>query len=222
MARDQLNSVIDNSKAYFDKVDNKVDDVVDEMMGVYINKLTRDQSGAFNNISLNRNQILTPANDPNGNKTVTYINQGKSYLTTIILTMYYTSVVDAVCQYVKYLDVEIETVKNDVLDLPNYTLVLPVEVIMMLHSAIISQTWRNLVSKNQIQHTNLTDNYVKGVVNFISKKIDVPNLIVIDSKKEQVFYKLMYTSQINKSNIGTFKTFVQSVQKTALESGTNY
>lgn len=218
----QLSTVINNSKAYFDKVDNKVDEVVDEMIAEYDRAYTRDSNGAFTNIALFRNSILTDQNDSSGQKTINYINHGKSYLTTIILTMYYTSVVDAVCQYVKYLDVEIETVKNDVLDLPNYTLVIPVEVVLMLHAAIVSRTWKNLVSKNNVQNTSLTDNYVKGVVKFISKKIDVPNLIVIDSKREQVFYKLMYTSNINKTSIKTFGTFIQNVQRTALESPTNY
>ena len=216
----QLSSVLDNSRVFFDKVDNEIDSVVDEMIAEYDKHLTRDDNGTFSNIALRRTGILTPNNDAGGGKTTTYINQGKSYLTIIILTMYYTSVVDAICQYVKYLDVEIETVKNDVLDLPNYTLVIPVEVVSMLHSAIIAKTWKDLVSKNQTQNTNLTDNYVKGVVKFISKKLQVPNLIVIDSKKDLVFYKLMYTSQVNKTNIRTFETFIKSVEKTAFDGKT--
>ena len=221
--KNQLASVIQNSKAFFTKADNAIDDVIDNMIGAYVKQLRRDDAThAFMNIGLRRNNILTDRNDPDGRKTIKYINQGKSYLSTIITMMYYTSIVDAVCQYVKYLDVEIETVKSDVLDLPNYTLVLPIEVVVMLHSAVVSNTWRDLVSKNQVQTTNLTENYVKGIVKFISKKIDVPNLIVVDSKREEIYYKLMYTSQINKANVNTFKTFVQNVQKTALESTSNY
>ncbi|MDX1702183.1 MAG: hypothetical protein R3250_16270, partial [Melioribacteraceae bacterium] len=105
----QLSTVVNNSKAYFEKVDNKVDEVVDHMIGAYDRSYRRSDNGAFTNIALSRNGILNANNDPQGQKTINYINQGKSYLTTIILTMYYTSVVDAVCQYVKYLDVEIET-----------------------------------------------------------------------------------------------------------------
>jgi hypothetical protein len=220
--KQQLRSVLANSGAYFDKVEISIDQVVDEMIGEYDKHFTRDQEGNFDNIALNRNGVLTANNDAGGQKTISYINQGKSYLSTTILTMYYASVVDAICQYVKYLDVEIETVKNDVLDLPNYTLVIPVEVVTMLHSAIMAKTWRNLVSQDNTQATNLTDNYVKGIVKFIAKKIDVPNLIVIDSKREQVFYKLMYTSQVNKTNIKTFDTFVKNVQSKALDSPFNY
>ncbi len=218
----QLRSVLANSNAFFQKVDLAVDDIVDEMIMAYQKETTRFPDRSFDNIALNRNGILTQQNDPDGKKTIVYMNQGKSYLTTIILTMYYASVVDAICQYVKYLDVEIETVKNDVLDLPNYTLVLPIEVVMMLHSAIVAKTWKNLVSRNQVQSTNLTENYVKGIVKFISKKIDVPNLIVVDAKREEIYYKLMYTSQVNKSNSRTFETFVRNVQSKALDSPSNY
>jgi hypothetical protein len=107
---------------------------------------------------------------------------------------------------------------NDALDLPNYSLVVPVETIAMLHAAIISKNWRNLVQRGMTQNTNLNDNYVKGIVKFIHNKINVPNLIVIDDKTGQIFYKLQYMSQVNKSNINTLKSYVQHSTKEELDS----
>ena len=152
----------------------------------------------------------------------TTINNLFRYLASYIKPFYYVSLIGATCQYVEYYDIEIETVKNDVLDLPNYTLVLPIETIAMLHSAVVSKTWKELVDKGEgrSQHTNLTDNYVKGIVKFVNKRLDIPNLIVVDSKKKQVFYKLQYMSSINKSNIQTFQTYVQNLTKNELESPT--
>lgn len=163
--------------------------------------------------------------DPNDNKPVLdkrelkdFINAAHHALIEIIVFHYLASMIPAICGFIDHLDVEVETVMNDALDLPNYTLVLPVETVAMLHTAIISKSWRDLVQRGNTQNTNLTDNYVKGIVKFIHQKINIPNLIVIDSQKDQVFYKLQYMSQVNKSNINTFKTYIDHLTKEELSS----
>jgi hypothetical protein len=147
-----------------------------------------------------------------------FISESEHALIEIIVFHYLAAMVPAICGFIDRIEVEIETVINDALDLPNYTLVLPVETVAMLHTAIISKSWRNLVQGGNTQNTNLTDNYVKGVVKFIHQKINVPNLIVIDEKRGQIFYKLQYMSQVNKSNISTFKSYIDHLTKEELSS----
>lgn len=148
-----------------------------------------------------------------------FIDDLRHGLLEILNVHFLAAIVPAICGYTDHLEIEVETVMNDALDLPNYTLVLPVETVAMLHAAVISKSWRDLVQRGNTQNTNLNDNYVKGIVKFIHNKINVPNLIVIDAKNNQVFYKLQYMSQVNKSNIRTFETYVQHLTKEELSSG---
>lgn len=152
----------------------------------------------------------------------------------------------SLCKFILVADVDLETVSNEVTSWPNYTLVLPVEIIMALHAATMGTSWKHMLSggrigtnlidkttnikdpisgtsitternkpmtKDQVGRSkmfNLNDSYVKGVIKFISQRLDVPNLIVVDSKKGDIYYKLMNQSDINKTKISTIETFIQS------------
>jgi len=112
---------------------------------------------------------------------------------------------------------------------PNYTLVLPVEIIMALHAAIMGKSWKHMLSGGQVGQNlnkmstpmtkeqvstsgmvNVSDTYVKNIVKFISSRLQVPNLIVVDSKKNEIYYKLMNQSDVNKTKLQTIITFIQS------------
>jgi hypothetical protein len=136
--------------------------------------------------------------------------------------LYMYSLMEAICKFSTVIDISLETVKNDALDLPNYSLVIPLETVAMLHAAVIAKNWRTMIKSEESQNTNLTDNYIKGIVKFVTKRLDIPNLFVIDTKKNQIFYKLQYMSVVHKSNLNTFKTFVATMTSTELENRNSY
>jgi len=211
----QLTTVIDGVGPIFAAVDHVIQTAVDAFLSAIVTRYWRDYSNSslMRNVDEDNNPLMFRKTDINS-----FVTSAKSHLTSMIQGLYYVSVAGSVCQYINYLDVEIETVKNDALDLPNYTLVVPVETIAMIHAAVVAKSWRDLVNKGKEEATNLTDNYVKGVVKFINKRLDIPNLIVIDSQRGQVYYKLQYMTAVNKSNLRTFETYVKNVMQTELEA----
>jgi len=126
-------------------------------------------------------------------------------------------------------DVDLETVSTEVTAWPNYTLVLPVEIVTALHAAIMGKSWKHMLSGGQIGQdldktakpmtkeqvstsgiSDVNDTYVKSVVKFVSNRLQVPNLIVVDSKRNEIYYKLMNQTDVNKTKLQTITTFVQS------------
>ena len=135
----------------------------------------------------------------------------------------------SLCKFILVADIDIETASNEVTSWPNYTLTLPVEIVLALHAAIMGTSWKHMLSGGQIgkeltdKNTQLTkdqvskasmfnanESYIKGIVKFICQRLDVPNLIVVDSKKGDIYYKLMNQTSVNKTKITTIETFIQS------------
>jgi hypothetical protein len=136
----------------------------------------------------------------------------------------------SLCKFILVADIDIETATNEVTSWPNYTLTLPVEIVLALHAAIMGASWKHMLSGGQIGKEidkeknkpltreqvgkgsmfNVNENYIKGIVKFVCQRLDVPNLIVVDSKKGDIYYKLMNQTDINKTKISTIETFIQS------------
>jgi hypothetical protein len=137
-----------------------------------------------------------------------------SYLT--YLFMYQLQV--AMCTLVQEIEIHIETAKNDVLDFPNYTLVIPVETIVGIANAIGSKGWKNYLSREETTQfiSSVNDNYTKGIIKFLTKKLDIPNMIVIDDKRKEIYYKMMYNSRILKTKINTIETFIKTISSGSL------
>jgi hypothetical protein len=125
------------------------------------------------------------------------------------------------CDYIEFIDVEIDISQNDVLDLPNYTLVLPMDLIVALHRAIMGRTWKNVVN-DDVQRGlfgSPSENNLKKVIKIISNRLDVPNLFVVDTNKGDVFYKFQYKSDVVKTKIKTLDTYVATnIKRKELEA----
>ena len=121
----------------------------------------------------------------------------------------------ALCQLVDVIELKIESGTHDVLEWPNFTLVLPIQIINYLHTVIMAKNWQNLVDSpmfNSSQNPAVNDNYIKGIVNFISKRLQIPNIIIVDDKKQDVYYKFMHMSSVIKAKISSIETFVRQHQ----------
>jgi len=155
-------------------------------------------------------------------------------LKTDLIEIYYflllSQLQGAMCKFILTADVDLETVSNEVTAWPNYVLILPVEIMLALHAATMGASWKHMLAggeqgkslnseKNQpltpdqISKRGLHDigeSYVKGIIKFVSNRLDIPNLVVVDSNKGHIYYKFMNQTDVNKTNISTIETFVQS------------
>jgi hypothetical protein len=149
-----------------------------------------------------------------------------SGITDILYFLFLTKFQEVLCRFILVADVEVEKSVNEVTSWPNYTLVLPVEIVVALHAAIMGKSWKHMLSGGQIgrslqpnstpltkEQVNMPDvsaTYIKSIVKFIANRLNVPNLIVVDSKRGEVHYQLMNQTDVNRSRIQTLATFVQS------------
>jgi len=148
-----------------------------------------------------------------------YIAESRKQMIFYIRFMVLKTILYILCQYVKETKVAVETTKHDVLDQNNYTIVTSVEVILAVANAFAAKSYRDLVEKSRRGEDgqaptqlmrDLGNRYIKGVVKHMHQQLQVPNLIVIDENTQDVYYKLMYQSSVNKMKLNTMQTFVDN------------
>lgn len=112
----------------------------------------------------------------------------KTVMQTVFLMIFRINL----CEFVQVADVEFSTAKADVLDLPNYCLVLPLEIVQAL---MVIYTKRNLtqaVLSSGAGFNPLNASYIKGLVKTLRIQLGIPNLIVFDRKKGELYYSFKY------------------------------
>jgi len=134
-------------------------------------------------------------------------------LVTIFMFFFLYRLQIATCQLVDVLEVEVETATHtSVTGWPNYTLVIPIEYIHFLHTIIMSREWRRMIEQpgfNPGSSPPLRDQNVKKVVEFICNRLQVPNLVVVDKRKDEIFYKFMHMRKALKGKSQTLQTFIR-------------
>ena len=114
------------------------------------------------------------------------------------------------CEFVQVADVEFSAAKADVLDLPNYCLVLPLEILQAL---MVLYTKRNLtqaVLTSGAGFNPLNASYIKGLVKTFRIQLGIPNLMVLDRKKNELYYSFKYLCNIaEKLKMQAVESFVK-------------
>lgn len=114
------------------------------------------------------------------------------------------------CDFVEVADVELDIIKNDVLDLPNYCLVLPLEIINALFILYTKRNWKDAVLKSGSGFNPLNMSNVKGIIRTLSLQLGIPNLIVIDQNRNEMFYSFRYLgNQVEKLKLNAVNTYVK-------------
>jgi len=137
-------------------------------------------------------------------------------ITDIVFVIYYFFFLyrlqSAICEYVQVIDLELESNVNDVLTFPNYTLIIPVEILLAVHTAYVTQNLSKLLSGATTQSPlrSYTDNYIRGMVKFLTNRLKIPSIIVYDESEKMIHYKFMYMSNSEKINYNTLDSFIRN------------
>ncbi len=130
----------------------------------------------------------------------------KTVMQTVFLLIFRINL----CEFVQVADVEFSAAKADVLDLPNYCLVLPLEIVQAL---MVIYTKRNLtqaVLSSGVGFNPLNASYTKGLVKTLRVQLGIPNLMVYDRKKGELYYSFRYLGTIaEKLKMQAVETFVK-------------
>lgn len=101
------------------------------------------------------------------------------------------------CEFVEVADVEFGIAQSDVLDLPNYCLSIPIEVAQALFMIYTTKNWKNAaISKGAGGWNPLNMSYIKGIVKLLRLQLGIPNLMVFDRQKNELYYSFQYMGAI--------------------------
>ena len=233
MSNDKRPDLITHILTDFNNIEESIDHAIAKILKMFIIYL-RDaiDLGTLPAVALLLNDLDTPTVK---NKMVpTLLASAKNILKFIFYSQCQISLLSSV----EKIDVKLQTKSYELTEWPNYFLVLPVEVISALYSATAGFNWKKMLrsdikknleldrrraegkeipkSENIRTVFNLNDNYIKGIVRFIVTRLDIPNLIVVDSTKSQIYCKLMNQSDVIKMKASTLETFIKSKLDTLL------
>lgn len=146
------------------------------------------------------------------------VKELKSSIDRIVKFLFLWNFFSYSCDYLKDIEMDVEIQQRDVLEFPNFCLVIPMELLKGLYAVHSARNFKRLIQSRNAQ-TELADimnsedfipnpSNVKRVLTIIANRLQVPNIIAIDSKKEEIAYKLMYMSNPAKARLQTLQQFV--------------
>lgn len=131
----------------------------------------------------------------------------RSIFQTVFLLLFKSNL----CDYVDIADVEFNIAKADVLSLPNYCLVLPVEVVQALFILYTKRQWKTAVMMSGSGFNPLNGSNIKGFLKTLKFQLNIPNLIVFDQKRNEVFYSFAFMgAQTEKIKMNAMEIFVKN------------
>ena len=139
------------------------------------------------------------------------MNASREALTTIFKTMFLLIFRMNICDFVEVADVEFDTAQADVLDLPNFCLVLPIEIVNALLTLQIKRNWQDAVVASGVGFNPLNTGNTKGTINNIAEQLGIPNLMVVDRKRGELYYCFAYLGhRTEKIKLQAADTFIKS------------
>ena len=140
-----------------------------------------------------------------------YIPQMTDVLFVIFYFFFLYRLQAAICQYMDIIDIEIESKVNDVFDFPNYTLVIPIDILQGVHAAYVANNFNKLLSGSDVSPvSSLNDNYTRGMIKFLCKRIKIPSIMVVDDRKKELHYQFMYMTAPEKISFSSLDAFINA------------
>lgn len=149
-----------------------------------------------------------------------YIDQIESALPKLIMFSFLWNFMSYVCSYMNDVDVDIQIQRRDALDFPNYCMVLPLTLVRFLHTLHTQRNLRNLLKSADPENDEILAQINREGINaqqfnvhmmlrILINRIKIPNLIVIDERKKDIYYQFMYMSRSNKINFNTMTNYIK-------------
>jgi len=124
----------------------------------------------------------------------------------------------SVCESFKLYKIKLESHVKNINEWPNFVLTIPMDYVNSLYQIIISEKIKKLFTSkdsnsldeaiSEINEANirLNDQNVKKRIEAIATRLDIPNIIVVDSNNN-VVYKYMFAARADKTTIESINTF---------------
>ena len=88
---------------------------------------------------------------------------------------------------------------------------LPLEIINALYILYTKRNWKDAVIKSGSGFNPLNSSNIKGVVKLLRKQLGIPNLVVFDKKKNEIYYNFRYLGDTTeKIKLNALEIFVKT------------
>ena len=148
-----------------------------------------------------------------------FIYQLEISIREIMYFFYIWNFISYLCGYMKDVDIDVKVQKRDVLEFPNYCLIVPLDIIKLLYSLSTVSNFQRLVTSNrdnieavskgmESDDIAININNINNMIRTINRRLQVPNIVVVNSKKQEIYYKFMYMNDPSKLSISSMKAYV--------------
>ena len=190
---------------------NKIEDCIKSKLEKYFNIIyTRSQKCP--NPTLTISSVFDNNNNSSSISINEYLKLLFDALSEILVFMITKLIIRMILRLVDIVKADIEVSLMDAAEYPNYTLVFPVELAASIHTAFVARNWKNLVYDDMAGGNayNLNQNYLKGIVKVLNNRLQIPNLIVIDDRNQEMYYKLMFMPSIEKIKLQSVQHYIDT------------
>lgn len=153
------------------------------------------------------------------NHATKFIESVISSLAAIANFIFFYSTYSYICEFINIVSVKYEVKAQDAIEFPNYTLVIPIEYVETLYYALaaknISDSIRNLSNPSHTPNSSLnrfklSETVTVRLIDAIIERLNVKNLIVVDSNKKEIYYRWCFLKRTLKLNESTLRAYVKS------------
>lgn len=165
-------------------------------------------------------------NGANNNDLKRFLDNSAGALSELVSFLFFYSTFSYFCEFVSVVKGKIELKSKDVIEFPNYTLVIPIEFVTTLYYALAAKNTADLLrsinnSRNNddfvatntatsLHEFNLNETVIFRIISAITERLQVKNLIIIDSNKKEIYYKWCYSKRAIKLNESTLFNYIKS------------
>lgn len=155
-----------------------------------------------------------------------FLDNSAGTLAEVVSFLFFYSTFSYFCEFISVVKSKIELKSRDVIEFPNYTLVIPIEFVTTLYYALAAKNTADLLSSinnsrngedfaaanntASLHNFNLNETVIFRIISAISDRLDVKNLVIVDSDKKEIYYKWCYSKQAKKLNESTLFNYIKS------------
>jgi hypothetical protein len=135
-------------------------------------------------------------------------------MTDILYFFFLWNFLSYMCSYMEDIEIDIKIQERDVLDFPNYCLVLPIEIVSYLYNIVNIKNLRKLLTNSETAKLGPREGFIADtndvgkMIDVITLRLKIPNIIVINRKRKEILYKFMYMNRFNKGTLDSIKTYI--------------
>lgn len=159
----------------------------------------------------------------NRNDLLRFLTNSAQALAETASFLFFYSTFSYFCEFISIIKSKIEIKSKDVIEFPNYTLVIPIEFVKTLYYALAAKNTNDLLksmnSSNQGEefttpainpNFKLSETEIFRIVSAIIDRLGVKNIVIVDSEKKEIYYQWTYLKRPIKLNETTLLNYIKS------------